>query len=277
MKENFDEHLEDIEQDQHNRNNVSLSHSFSYDGYERLHDEAMDKTSVSIHYSDYEEAFINSQKDLAQSQEKDEMKKMKIRLSQEQLKLHKNFLTVPVNTQKPRSASFSSADRHIGENPIQLTSQIPVAIVVNAIEAPEVIANTISQIITVTPPKTDDSACEIIYDVPRKHSLPSPRHNSMAENEIKTSSASMLLRAPSKSVANEETTPRPPLQPLMNFKYPLSFYCKICNDFLNDPRVLECLHSFCFNCLMRLDASNNLQNNQFCRKISDSSCKLFRG
>jgi hypothetical protein len=58
-------------------------------------------------------------------------------------------------------------------------------------------------------------------------------------------------------------------------KFPKSFYCKICNNLLNDPRILDCLHSFCVQCLVKLDATRNLENNQFWRKISDTSSELY--
>ena len=82
---------------------------------------------------------------------------------------------------------------------------------------------------------------------------------------IKTSSASSP--SPSKSVCSMAVDG--------NFKYPLAFYCKICNKPFNDPRILDCLHTFCCQCLAQIDASNNLQNNQFWRKASDSSSCMY--
>lgn len=236
----------------------SISHSFSYDGYERFHDEAMDTISVSVHYSDGEEAFSgNSRTNLTASEMTE--KKMKISLSQEQLRVSgcsKNFLTVPTSARKARSSSFSSVDKRA----VKMSSQVAIA------EQPECTAD-VNRVAALTPPlittnNVDED--EIIYAVPRKATT--------RENEISTSSASL---SPSKSVAIAQTSTA---ELNRNFKYPLSFYCKICNDMLNDPRTLDCLHSFCVQCLVRLDASSNLQNNQFWRKISehsDSSCELM--
>lgn len=235
-----------------------ISPSFSFDGYERLHEEAMDKISVSVHYSDNEEAFDSTlRENLANFDEKIE-KKMKISLSQEQLKLNcntKNFLSVPTRGKQTRSASFSLAEKKsVKIDPIIVTPSTPEASSLNETST----FNT--QQIAVNDGFDDG----IIYAVPRRHS---PKE----ENEIKISSASSL---PSKSVAVAPT-----LSSELNksFKYPLSFYCKLCNNLLNDPRTLDCLHSFCVQCLARLDASNDLQNNQFWRKISehsDASCEF---
>lgn len=32
--------------------------------------------------------------------------------------------------------------------------------------------------------------------------------------------------------------------------YPDDLKCKICNELFNDPRSLNCLHSFCFQCIV---------------------------
>lgn len=103
---------------------------------------------------------------------------------------------------------------------------------------------------------------EIIYAVPCKTSHRSTPTLTVQINEINTSSDSP---SSSKSIAAKQA------ELSRTFKYPLSFYCKICNDILSDPRTLDCLHSFCFQCLSRLDASINLHNNQFSRKISENS------
>lgn len=252
----------------------SISHSFSYDGYEQLHDEAMDKISVSILYSEGEEKGNSRRNSTNDSSEK----KLKISLSQEQLRLHcgsKNLLSVPKSSRKARSASFSSVDMR--EATEVLTTRFPVPIMVESKSSESSSASIVSKIITVTPPSITSSGAdmtdEIIYAVPRKSSLRSPWLLRKAENEIKTSSASS---SPLKSVATAQTSSTAELN--RNFKYPLAFYCTICNNVLNDPRLLDCLHSFCVQCLARLDASNDLQNNQFWRKISehsDSSCEFL--
>jgi hypothetical protein len=238
----------------------SLSHSYSCDGYERLHDEAMDKISVSIHYSDYEEAFCgNSRNSLTKASENHE-KKMKISLSQEQLRLNgsgKNFLSVPKVAKK--SASFSASDKK--EKLVKIDLKTPITIeskIVRSSDNLSVNRNAIG-----VPSRTTSDGGEydeIIYAVPRKNS-PLVR-----ESALKTSSASLAL---SKSVTIAQTSTASEFDG--NFKYPLSFYCKLCSETMNDPRTLDCLHSFCVQCLARLDVSNDLQNNQFWRKISDSS------
>lgn len=226
----------------------AVPHSFSYDGYEVLYDEEMDKISVSVLYSDCDEISMkNSQTNLATTIETHE-KKMKISLSQEQLKLNlssKNLLSVPTtNSRKIRSPSISSAIEPEVSRNIQVTQSV----------------TTFSE-----------NYNEVVYAVPRRFVMTGK--NVMAEkNEIITSSASL---SPWKSVTVGQTSSKVQLD--KNFKYPLSFYCNICNNILNDPRTLDCLHSFCMQCLSRLDATNDLQNNQFWRKISersDTSCKL---
>lgn len=228
--------------------------SFECDGYERLHEEEMDRISVSI-CSDYEETFTrSSNRNVAAAEAVGEEKKMKISLSQEQLKLNsnKNFLTVPTKVKKQRSASFSVVD--IGKS-------------VEILEAPvkKCSLNISKDLLDSKQPihhSDINDVNEIIYAVPQKHfslnnNTSSPKSNSL--ERIKPSSASTL------TLSHEQTNAEG------NFKYPMAFYCKICNKILNDPRTLDCLHSFCCMCLVQLDASNNLQNNQFWRKISDSS------
>jgi zinc finger of C3HC4-type, RING len=259
----------------------SLSHSFSCDGYERLHDEAMDKISVSI-YSDCEEAFSgNSRSSLTKASENHE-KKMKISLSQEQLRLNgnsKNFLSVlsiPKSTKK--SASFSAVDKRDGRKLVKINLESPILPeTLDATEAKTVKSSdnlNVNQVITVTPPIITADAKErdeIIYAVPQKSfTLQMPHSSRKERNEIKTSSASLTS---SKSVATALTSSS---TTELNFKHPLSFYCKICGNLLNDPRTLDCLHTFCMQCLARLDVTNDLQNNQFWRKISDCSSKYLK-
>lgn len=249
-----------------------FSHSFSYDGYEQLHDDAMDKISVSILYSDYEETVNRSSRNNLTTMNVNQEKKMKISLSQEQLKLnpgHKNFLSVPSSAGKGRAASFTN----IGEGNKSVKIDFKTPIVIEAEANPEAEAPSTSnanQTITVTPPRTttfNENVDEIVYAVPRRFS---PLNE---KNEIKTSRASLSTW---KSASVTQTSSTAELN--KNFKYPLSFYCKICNNVLSDPRTLDCLHTFCMQCLARLDASNDLQNNQFWRKISehsDASCEYF--
>lgn len=241
----------------------SVCNSFSYDGYEKLHDEDMDQISISVHYSDFEEAFdANPVYSLPKPDESQE-KKMKISLSQEQLKLKsnsKNFLSIPKSTRKLRSASFN-VEKTCDESSSRETTVL--------IETKPLLNSTIpwlpsfNQRITVTPASkldVNDDEDEIIYAVPRRQTS--------AESKIKIPSAS--LPTPSSSAQSSSADFN------KNFKYPLSFYCKICSNVLEDPRTLDCLHTFCIQCLARLDATNDLQNNQFWRKISehsDNSCE----
>lgn len=236
----------------------SISHSFSYDGYELLHDEAMDKISVSIHFNDHEEIADGSSRESFAKMSKNHEKKMKISLSQEQLRLNcgsKNFLSVPRSSRTNCSASFSIED--------EKSVQVPLVIESNTTKDSESSSNA-NKVISLTPPRITTNEVvddEIIYAVPRKNS--SPSLSVKEENEAKTSSASP---SPSKSVATAQTSAFN-----RDFKFPLSLYCKICSNVLSDPRTLDCLHSFCVQCLARLDASNDLQNNQFWRKISEHS------
>lgn len=259
----------DLELSERNLEKV-VGHSFSYDGYEQLHDEAMDQISVSIQYSDYEAASTGtSRNDVKESCENQE-KKMKISLSQEQLKLKSgNFLSVPVSGRKSRSASFSTADKRDENKSMKVNSQFARLIEskTTTAAAPAVpIEANVSQ--AATPPRIitfDENDDEVVYAVPRRVAK--------EENEIRTLRASSLPPS-TKSVSVVQTSSAAEVN--KNFKYPLSFYCKLCNNLLNDPRTLDCLHSFCMQCLSRLDASNDLQNNQFWRKISgnsDTSCE----
>lgn len=264
----------DLNEKKFEKTQENISHSFSFDGYEQLHDEAMDKISVNIHYSYDEEAFNRSSGNNLTTANGNQEKKMKISLSQEQLKLNiasKNFLSVPLSSRKGRAASFNNIDNRDGNKSVKIDSPIPIMIEAEAQESTKAsgISNA-NQTITVTPPRVatfDENVDEIVYAVPRR--FPPLR----GKNEIKTSSASLTSW---KSASAAQTSSSSTAELNKNFKYPLSFYCKICNNVLSDARTLDCLHSFCMQCLASVDASNDLQNNQFWRKISehsDASCE----
>jgi hypothetical protein len=233
----------------------------SYDGYELLHDELMDQISVSIQDSNFGDS--TSRISLKFPCDDESNKKMKISLSQEQLKLNtsKNFLTVPASTRKQRSLSFSAADIRPSRRAVKIFTASDL---------------TDLQERSRTQP-VDNDVNEIIYAVPQKQFS----HRLLdGGGGIKTSSASLSTGGgggeSSKSViANVASTNS--LHSNTDFKYPLAFYCKICNKLLDDPRVLDCLHTFCCQCLAQLDATNNLQNNQFWRKISDASSGKLSG
>lgn len=242
----------------------SISNTYSYDGYEILHDEAMDKISVSIHYSDYEEAFEGkSQNNLVKPKESEE-KKMKISLSQDQLKLNPsvcNFLSVPKTTRKSQSSSFFFSEKP-NENDLMKSLLKPEAFESSTVRRNPILNHNKIFLPPSTFPKVDVDNDEIVYATPRRSQV-------IVENEIKVSSASSaptVVQTCSTADFSE------------NSIFPSSFYCKICNNVLSDPRTLDCLHTFCMQCLARLDASNDLQNNQFWRKISeehsDASCEL---
>lgn len=237
--------------------------SFSCDGYEQLHEEAMDNISVSIQYSDNEETLSkSSQYNLVN--EKSE-KKMKISLSQEQLRLNvnsRNFLTISGNNRKSRAPSVSTAEIHNGSKSVREDSTVPILIDSKFVENNEETINFNSVAISPSPKITMDvKSDEVLYAVPRRYS---PKD----DNEITTSSASP---SPWKSVGTAQTSSKSTAPSYNSFKYPLSFYCKICNNLQSDPRTLDCLHTFCMQCLARLDASNDMQNNQFWRKICEHS------
>lgn len=238
--------------------------SFSFDGYERLHDEMMDQISVSI-YSNSEDAFgRHSRSNLVIADVENQVeKKMKISLSQEQLKLNgnKNFLTVPVSGKKARSASFSIADgKTMPKRSVRIANDVEK--LSSNLLTVECVKPSIS-IESVQHANDDDGDVnEVIYAVPQKQLLHPKTPHAEGISDVKTSSASLLSM---KSFTSSHTENE------VDFKYPLAFYCKVCNKILEDPRVLDCLHSFCCQCLVQLDASCDLQNNQFWRKISDSS------
>ncbi|KAL7029250.1 hypothetical protein ACKWTF_006167 [Chironomus riparius] len=241
-------------------NDNMIDDTFNCDGYERLHDEIMDQISVSIH-SNFEDAFAKCSKSnlVIADVENQVEKKMKISLSQEQLKLNssKNFLTVPVNVRKARSASFSIADGKAARRNVKIHA-------VNEVDTLKLSNNllTVERVKPDTLNDNKDDINEVIYAVPQKHFLRPTTSLCSDVNDVKTSSASL---------ASTKSITLPQMNNEVDFKYPLSFYCKFCNKVLDDPRVLDCLHSFCCQCLAQLDASSDLHNNQFWRKISDSS------
>lgn len=49
------------------------------------------------------------------------------------------------------------------------------------------------------------------------------------------------------------------------------YKCHVCKNVISDPRVLECLHSFCCNCLIELEAIEYGTVNQFWSKPTDES------
>ncbi|XP_055634959.1 tripartite motif-containing protein 45 isoform X2 [Toxorhynchites rutilus septentrionalis] len=51
---------------------------------------------------------------------------------------------------------------------------------------------------------------------------------------------------------------------------PIRYKCGICKKLCHDPRVLDCLHTFCKRCLVELDANINIGSNQFWRRITES-------
>jgi hypothetical protein len=225
----------------------SMKNSLSVDGYERLHDEAMDKASISIHFSDCDDIFENSR---ANSVIFNDVKKIKISLSQEQMRLNsekdKNFLSVP------KASSFH-----------KLRSPTTFSICENKIED----FNS-SQILS---EKSDDS---VSYQKIFHHNTNIPNH-SIQHDEFYYA----IPNKPSTSKSNEiQSLSNIVTKEIHSFEFPSnsmnlpsSFYCKICNNILTDPRILDCLHTFCVLCLSKLDASSNLENNQFWRKISDTS------
>lgn len=257
--------------------------AFSYDGYERLHDEAMDKISVNILYSENEgdENYFSelsttnsTLKGLLKKQENNEKKKIKISLSQEQIKSTNtkylsNILSVPVSVKKHRSASFAVGDRQSvglfsspaiqsgklvpGSNPI---SSLQISEMEDVMNDKILIANdsklSSKQMITLTP-----AVDEIVYDVPRTNSSQPTQLFMKVGNNIKTTS--QTFNSPRLSM---ETVSSYNIQ----LKFPNTFYCKMCSNILNDPRVLNCLHSFCFKCLANFDASLSFQSNPYWTK-----------
>ncbi|CRK87499.1 CLUMA_CG001300, isoform A [Clunio marinus] len=241
-----------------------IYNSLSYDGYERFHDEVMENVSVSIQCSEYQEIGtstlnLNSHKE-----------KMKISLSQEQLQLNndgRSCLTVPSSaSRKIRSTESLGNSRSESTKLVKLEFQQPIV----TKETSKLIAE--DNFITVTPPQDSANDNEVIYAIPTKgiHDLSkeTPYNLINEKNEIKTSSASLT---PLKSSKIAPTSIASTTEFNQDVKYSFSFYCSLCNNIFNDPRTLDCLHSFCVECLARLDASNDLENNQFWRKISDHS------
>ncbi|XP_053692347.1 tripartite motif-containing protein 45 [Sabethes cyaneus] len=51
---------------------------------------------------------------------------------------------------------------------------------------------------------------------------------------------------------------------------PAKYLCGICRKLCNEPRVLDCLHSFCKRCLIELEASTHNGSNLFWRRMNES-------
>ena len=276
--EETEEEMEVIKSDIEQEENA-----FSYDGYERLHDEAMDKISVNILYSENEgdENYFSELPDnsalkgLLKKQNNKEKKKIKISLSQEQIKptnsKHLNFLSAPINVKKHRSASFAVGDRQsvglFSSSVIQSGKFIPGINPITSLEISELdvmndkilIPNdsnfSSEQMITLTP-----AVDEIVYDVPRtSSSLPTQLFMKVGNNNKTTSLVSNSPRHSKETFYSYN----------INLKFPNTFYCKMCSNILNDPRVLNCLHSFCFKCLANFDASLSFQSNPYWTKAGD--------
>lgn len=238
-----------------------MNNSISFDGYERLHDDLMDNASVSVHYSDYGDAFNISRNN---SVIFNEVKKIKISLSQEQLKLNcgvdKNHLNVPkaksfyrIRTPSPSAATTSNSM----EDKIEEFLPPPPQCLFEKPDSYHEIANS---------NVSNNSILydEIFYAIPNKAPSSKSQEQDVIEKEIErfpTPQSFVYHQANFGSSSG-------------SFRYPLSFYCQICNNILRDPRILDCLHSFCVKCLVKIDTSNNLENNQFWRKISDISSKF---
>lgn len=48
------------------------------------------------------------------------------------------------------------------------------------------------------------------------------------------------------------------------------FKCSFCKHFFNDPRVLECLHTFCLQCITIMESNNGIQNRFMANKNKSS-------
>lgn len=49
------------------------------------------------------------------------------------------------------------------------------------------------------------------------------------------------------------------------------FKCGICKMPFTDPRVLDCLHSFCLQCLLEADSQKNSNSAYFWQKFGENS------
>lgn len=220
------------------------------EGYERLpHSE--DVTIAAIKDKD-DETFndINIQNIIENSANKN---KIKLSLSQEQIYSHAVYPTTQSNVNHERLPNESSTDlkKSTCKTIAKHSSTIPLAIHLERIRLNE--KNEMNE---------------------EKNEFSEVSEFSMTENE-----KSNLLRKFSVSVIgtkimNQRKTNLFDFNNLDNARVlKEEFKCTICKDAFQDPRVLDCLHSFCMDCLVdaELVKYTKSKNNDLCEL--DLSCK----
>lgn len=91
-------------------------------------------------------------------------------------------------------------------------------------------------------------------NIPRKLSAPEGGHDFLTEQELTLSSLPLRL---TQSIDTAFDSGR--FQDIRS-ALPDKYKCGICLHALSDPRVLNCLHTFCLECLYSIDNNNNSVN-----------------
>lgn len=208
--------------------------------------------------------------------QKNDLKKIKVSLSQDQIKSNMKQTN---DVTRIRSNSFTLDRKAM------------------SIYFPKVKHNLIPTVITqdifeeVDSPKEEVKEVENkILIVPRieepvnftpKHQTLKPVASSVSKlsvqnPDIRTSFTSLAsgVSGVLSGISVESSTPFKP------FKYPEELQCKICLNLLKDPRILDCLHSFCLQCLIDMDSFNGHGPNHWRNVSGDVSefefCKLTK-
>lgn len=199
--------------------------------------------------------------------QKNDSKKIKVSLSQEQIKSNMRQTDV----KKARSRSFS-----VDRKPMSI--YFPQAAKIKHNLVPTVITQDIFE---EDSPKVDVKVDNRILIVPRIEE-PKPKNQtlkpmassvsrlSVLNPNIRTSHTSLasgisgVLSAVSIDIPTLNTSFKP-------FKYPEELQCKICLNLLKDPRILDCLHSFCLQCLIDMDSFNSHGSNHWRNLSGDVS------
>lgn len=112
--------------------------------------------------------------------------------------------------------------------------------------------------------------------IARKFSIPSSLAPSI--NELRSDGHSLPYIPRNYSVDNHNIKPE-------TDKINDEFKCKFCHETLRDPRVLDCLHTFCMECLFEFETStkssvkvnlapNPIRDKDFSRKFNSKSIRL---
>uniref|UniRef100_W8BND0 Tripartite motif-containing protein 45 n=1 Tax=Ceratitis capitata TaxID=7213 RepID=W8BND0_CERCA len=106
-----------------------------------------------------------------------------------------------------------------------------------------------------TLPRTLNTSLQILSPARTSTSSPSPSHSVRAFGARLSSTRTLQPSELIEASANRSRSPSPSSSILNRVTPDLSLFsddlkCRICNNVFQDPRTLNCLHSFCFQCLV---------------------------